>query len=116
LSQKEEKKPMTIEEVDEVLASSKSVSEIVKCRSSKWKEEEKEDLDFEFERVRKFKINNQRYMIIWYVNILYFFEEGSDLFVIFDRFEEKHTWPTQAKMNLQFYLNGEVCCVLPIFS
>ena len=53
-------------------------------------------------------------MIIWYISILYFVEEGSNLLVVFERFEETNTWPNRAKLNFQFYYKGEVCCVLPV--
>ena len=67
---------------------------------------------YEFNRYRHFEVNNIKYSIEWYVNICYLHHK--DMLIPFHNVKLSNTWPRRSKMNLQFYYNNEVCCILKI--
>lgn len=69
-------------------------------------------LEASFNRSIYFKVNSEEYLIEWWCNLCYLY--AGDLLVIFDTVKVDSTWPNRAKMNLQFYYNGEICAIIPI--
>jgi hypothetical protein len=65
-------------------------------------------------RTRRFTINDKSYKIDWYHNgcIL----EHNEVIIPFSKVAKKNTWPTDSKMNLQFYIgcDYELCCIISI--
>jgi len=68
----------------------------------------------EFNRKRRFNIEGNEWRIVWYKNICYLENNNQSLIIPFEQVKLTNTWPTRSKMNLQFYYQGEVCCVLKI--
>ena len=75
----------------------------------------REDVDGEFNRKIPFSLDltKARYHILWYANIAYLYAEG-DMQIPFDDLKITGSWPNGYKTSLQFYYNGQVCCILPI--
>lgn len=67
-----------------------------------------------FDRNRYFNVEGVTYRIEWWKNISYLYHGA--LQIPFDRMERANTWPNRSMMNLQFYYNNNVCCVLKIES
>lgn len=65
-------------------------------------------------RIRRFTINNNSYKIDWYFNgcIL----KHDEVIIPFTKVVKRNTWPTDSKMNLQFYIGRdyELCCIISI--
>jgi len=66
----------------------------------------------EFNRNLHFNVGGEAYMIEWWANLAYLHHK--DMIVPFEHVSRQGTWPNGAKMNLQFYLGREVCCVIKI--
>ena len=65
-------------------------------------------------RHKSFAIDGRTFKIEWWTNICYLYADG--LTVPFDWVRVSNTWPNRAKLNLQFYRNGDTTpiCILPI--
>ena len=68
--------------------------------------------DSEFERWRSFKIMEEEYDIEWWVNGCYLHHRN--LTIPFDLMIQSGTWPNKYKLNLQFYHNDNICCIIPL--
>lgn len=64
-------------------------------------------------RLRTFAVDGIMYQIKWYINQSTLFLPGGCA-AMFTEVEQSHTWPSGAKMNLQFRYNDDVVFVLPI--
>lgn len=64
-------------------------------------------------RLRRFRLNSKSYKITWYANTCYL--EHNNVLVQFRKVVQKNTWPTNSKMNLQFYNDcNKICCIISI--